>query len=82
MIKFSVKDEVVTLNIQHGAPIATWSSNFKFETSSEFYAKLMSDNLEKELERRIKELRREEYEHGWNDAKKKNPKCDYFTGYF
>ena len=82
MIKFSVQDEVVTLNIQHGAPIATWTSNFKFETSSEFYAKLMSDNLEKELERRIKELRREEYEHGWNDAKKKNPKCDYFTGYF
>lgn len=82
MITFYVKDDVVTLNIQHGVPIATWTSNFKFSTSSEFYAKLMSDNLEKELERRIKELRRNEYERGWSDAKKKKPKCDYFTGYF
>ncbi len=82
MVNFSVKDKVVTLNIQHGVPVETWTSNFEFSTSSEFYAKLMADNLEKELRRRLEKIRREEYERGWNDAKKKNKKCDYFYGCF
>ena len=82
MISFSVKNDVVTLTIWHGAPVEKWTSGFKYTTHSEFHATLMADNLENELRRRLEKIRREEYERGWNDAKKKNPKCDYFYGCF
>lgn len=51
---------------------------FYWDCNSELFAALLSTALEKQLFDKIETIRRQSYEHGWSDAKKRKPKRTFF----
>lgn len=53
---------------------------FDWECSNETYAGLLASRFSDAMESRISHIRREAYERGWNDHKKRKPREEYFSG--
>lgn len=56
--------------------------NFKFSTSDELYAALLTNALNQQFDTLAKEIKRDAYEQGWADAKAKKSKEQYFSRSF
>jgi hypothetical protein len=82
MISIDVEGEKVQVKVTMSVPF--WENRvfpFTFECASRAYAGFFGRALQDKLFKSIQEARQEAYEQGWNDAKKKRRKEDYFKGW-
>lgn len=77
MIRFSKDGTKVKVRVDHGLSEDTHLV-LNWECGSTLYSELLSSHLQKQLEKIVQQVRQEEYNRGWKDAKAKKAKCDYF----
>ena len=77
MITFERDGSVVKTKVDAGHLGATYPMTY--DCGNTYYAKLLYYHLDDLLDKRIEAIRKEEYERGFNDHKKRKPKSDFFT---
>lgn len=82
MITLISRDNKVIAQLNCGGMASKWWYHFTCQRQDEAEALLLLDNLNKELERRVKQLCKDHYERGWKDAKAKRKKETWFRGWF
>lgn len=50
--------------------------------NDEQYAMLLRDHVQEKMARKLEEIRREAYEQGWSDKRKRKPKQTWFKGFW
>lgn len=76
MITISRDESKVKLKIENGPLNSVYE--FTYECGNRWYAELLRLHFTERLDNRIEEIRKIEYERGWNDHKKRNQKADWF----
>jgi hypothetical protein len=76
MITIKRDESTVIVDVENGPLGSTYS--FTFACNNKWYAELLRLHFTERLGSRIEEVRREEYERGWNDHKKRKPKANWF----
>lgn len=69
MIKFSREGTRVKIDVS--ASVMGYHFTFYHELKEDYLAELMRQDYQNHLEKRIEEIRRDEYNQGWRDAKSK-----------
>jgi hypothetical protein len=69
----------VRCNIETDIPITASRLVMKWETGSSMYAKLLEDELQKELWNTVERIRQQAYELGWEDHRKRKKKRTQFS---
>lgn len=78
MINIFIKEKQVIIRVEHKYPVQKFVTDFICECPSEFFAKLIEQNISNNFYETVEKIRKLEYEAGWSDAKKKKRKRDYF----
>lgn len=76
MITITREESTVNVSIENGPLNLTYV--FTYNCGNKWYAELLRNHLMERLDNRIEEIRRIEYERGWNDHKKREQKADWF----
>jgi hypothetical protein len=79
MINIHAEGKKLKVSISYKYPVSNWQTTFSIDESSELHSKLMAENLNNHLRETIEEIRRQEYEEGWKDAKSKKKKKIWFS---
>jgi hypothetical protein len=82
MIRITTSEKNVCVTIDFCYPAGGYSQKFTAEESHVVNARLVADNLMKNLDRHIEDIRKEEYNRGWSDAKSKRSKSTFFKCVF
>jgi hypothetical protein len=53
-----------------------------YQCNDEQYAMLLRDHMQIKMANKLEEIRREAYEQGWNDHKKRKTKATWFKGFW
>lgn len=78
MIEITNEGSTVEVKVKGQFPIQRWTYTFSSERGHESNALLLAHNLRQHLYETVRQIRREEYNSGWKDAKRKTKKRDYF----
>ncbi len=87
MFKITRNKEKVIIQVKTGYPgkyfvlFEDYGLDFEYTTPDMFYATLVTENIRTKFQKLIIKIREEEYNRGWNDAKKKNRKEKFFKGH-
>lgn len=77
MFTISRKDNTIEISIDTGVG---WTITARHTRSQGLDAFLLCKQLQTRFYDRVEAIRREAYEAGWNDKKKRNLKRDWFPG--
>lgn len=80
MIRFEQKDSTIRVHVTGKHPATEWAWPFECSVSSAQYATLLFHNLRDSLYERVEAIRRNAYEAGYNDRKKRKPARTWFSG--
>ncbi len=79
MITITTQGSSIILKIESGYPIGNYIHTFEHSCSAEFIAKLLADNISEHLDEMIRNIRKEEYNKGYDDKKQRKPKKEWFS---
>ena len=83
MINAKATKDGVTLGIEINIPgHKTWTYNFRWTTNDEAYSQLLTNQINEDVKKNLKVIRREAYNEGWKDAKAKRKKESWFGGWW
>ncbi len=82
MITFKRNGTKLQVNIESGLAPTSNVYNLSWECGDECYAALLRDHLDDKLGNLLEAIRRQEYERGFNDHKKRQPKEEWFRSGF
>lgn len=79
MIQFKRKDNRLEVLIDTNLGVYY---NLYWNCSDEQYALLLRDHLAEKMANKLEQIRREAYEQGWYDKRKRKPKQTWFKGFW
>jgi len=80
MVTINREGTKVYLRVKSGLPVDKPVFLFDFECDKESFAELLTRQLNQVMQDKIREMRKESYEKGYNDHKKRLGKDDWFSG--
>lgn len=69
----------IVAKIETGYPVETWTTSFTFDAPSEFYRKLLLNNIRSKMDKLIHDIKEDAYNKGYKDGRAKKVKRTWFS---
>lgn len=82
MFDFKLDGTKIVCRVETGISVEKNVLQLVWECNDEMFARLLFDRLQQKQSALIEQIRKEEYNQGWNDKTKRRLKRDWFSSSF